>query len=81
MKKVKEILENKGVSAIIILALIVLFIILSLGLSWILTCGIVKLITMCFGLEFSWAIATGIWLVLVLLKAFFGKIVNVNVER
>lgn len=40
------------------------------GISWIVTCGIVKLITMCFGLTFSWSIATGVWLCLMLLNLF-----------
>lgn len=34
------------------------------GISWIVTCGVIKLITMCFGWEFSWAVATGIWLII-----------------
>lgn len=37
-------------------------------ISWGATCGILWLICMCFGLDFSLLIATGIWLVLVLLK-------------
>lgn len=36
--------------------------------SWLFTCGIIKLITMCLGLKFDWLIATVIWLVLYLLK-------------
>ena len=40
------------------------------GLSWIITCGVIKVITLCFGLTFSWSIATGIWLCLLLLKEF-----------
>ena len=47
------------------------------GLSWIITCGIIKLVTMCFGLTFKWSIATGIWLILCLLKSNF----NVKVEE
>lgn len=43
------------------------------ALSWIITCGFVKLICVCFGWNFNWAIATGIWLVLWLLKSVFGK--------
>lgn len=43
---------------------IILLLILLAGFSWITTCGIVKLITMCFGLTFKWSIATGIWLVI-----------------
>ena len=48
-----------------------LFIIFAYALSWIVTCGLIKLITLCFGLAFSWAIATGIWIVLVILKYIF----------
>lgn len=39
--------------------------------SWIVTCGLVKLITLCFGWTFSWPIATGIWLVMILLRMVF----------
>ena len=46
---------------------------LALALSWIVTCVIIKLITLCFGVAFSWLIATGIWLVFLLLKSVFGK--------
>lgn len=44
-----------------------------LALSWAVTCGIVYLITLCFGLPFSWPVATGIWLILILLRNFFGS--------
>lgn len=42
------------------------------GLSWIITCGIIKLITLCFGLTFKWSWATGIWLVMLILKSIFS---------
>ena len=48
-----------------------LFIIFVYVLSWIATCGLIKLITLCFGWAFSWAIATGIWIVLVILESIF----------
>ena len=51
--------------------LAVLFIIFVYALSWIVTCGLIKLITFCFGWAFSWAIATGIWLVILILKTIF----------
>ena len=51
--------------------LAVLFIIFVYALSWIVTCGLIKLITLCFGWAFSWAIATGIWLVVLILKTIF----------
>lgn len=45
----------------IILLVIALFV-----FSWGVTCGLVKLITMCFGLEFSWRASTGVWLLFML---------------
>ena len=51
---------------------VILILALAGGISWIVTCGIVKLITLCFGLTFSWPWATGIWLVLCLLSSALG---------
>ena len=45
--------------------------------SWIVACGIIKLITMCFGLTFKWSIATGIWLIICILRSVF----NVTVKK
>ncbi|HBC98702.1 MAG TPA: hypothetical protein DC053_03855 [Lachnoclostridium sp.] len=56
-----------GAATIIVIALMVLF----YGLSWIVTCGIIKLITMCFGLAFKWSVASGIWLIIVLVQSIF----------
>lgn len=53
--------------------LLIIVSLLALVLSWIVTCVIIKLITLCFGVAFSWLIATGIWLVFLLLKSVFGK--------
>ena len=55
-----------GTAVGVLLAVIVYLIVAAV--SWIATCGIIKLITLCFGWTFSWAWATGIWLVLYLLK-------------
>lgn len=41
-----------------------------LGISWIATCGVVFLVTLCFGWTFNWLMATGIWLCLLLVSAF-----------
>ena len=69
----KEKIKQGGiVSAVVILLVAVCY-----GISWIATCGIIKLITMCFGWEFSWAIATGIWLIIGILKSIF----NVTVKK
>lgn len=50
-----------------ILAFILIFAICC-GLSWIATCGLIYAICYCFALEFSWLIATGIWLVFLLIN-------------
>jgi hypothetical protein len=48
------------------------------ALSWICTCGIIKLITLCFGWTFSWGIATGIWLIMCLAKTVFKSTTTVK---
>ena len=44
--------------------------------SWALTCLLVFLIALCFGLKFDLAVATGIWLVLWLLKKITRAIIR-----
>lgn len=44
-----------------------------LGISWLGTCGVVKLITLCFGIDFTWGIGTGVWLILLLLGSIIPK--------
>ena len=56
----------------ILIGYILGFIIL-VGLSWLITIGFIKLITLCFGIKFSFAIATGIWLILWFLGSIFGN--------
>lgn len=41
------------------------------ALSWGVTCGILYLIAICFGLTFKWSIATGIWLIMCLIWPLF----------
>jgi hypothetical protein len=53
---------------VIIIALIVGY-----AISWAVIVGIIKLITMCFSIGFSLPVATGIWLILCLLKLVFHK--------
>ena len=40
---------------------------LGFGVSWGIVVGLIKLITICFGLDFSLLTATGIWLVICLI--------------
>lgn len=44
--------------------------------SWAIVCGIVKLIAVCFGFTMSTKVATGIWLIILLLSCIFGKSAN-----
>lgn len=53
-----------------------IIIVLACGFSWLATCGVIKLITLCFGLTFSWSIATGIWLLILILQSIFKPVIN-----
>lgn len=57
-------IKEKSVS---LLAFIIIVVILY-GISWLATCGMIKLITLCFGITFKWSTATGIWLILCLVR-------------
>lgn len=67
---------DKTIENIVTLILSLILIAAVLGISWIAICGVIKLITLCFGLSFSWAIATGIWLVLLLCRWVIGAARN-----
>lgn len=68
-------MKNKGDNIVIGLALFG-FLAICYGVSWLAMCGIIKLITMCFGLSFKWSVATGVWLILCVLKMTFHKSKN-----
>lgn len=73
--------KNKIAEGGTIAVIIILILALGYGLSWIATCGIIKLITLCFGWTFKWSIATGIWLVLCILKEVFTTTVKSKQEN
>lgn len=73
MSNLKEQLTKGGVAAVIVISILAV----CYGLIWIVTCGIIKLITMCFGLTFKWSIVTGIWLIICILRSVF----NVTVKK
>ena len=64
MSNLKKKIKDGGIVAVVIIVMLALL----YSVSWIITCGIIKLITVCFGLVFSWKISTGIWLVLCLVS-------------
>lgn len=76
LKKHTSEIADGGIAILIIIAILVAI----YGISWIITCGIIKLITMCFGLTFKWNIATGIWFVILLLKEIFSVTVNTQTK-
>lgn len=63
-------INKNGKSAWIYGIAFIIAILIFCGISWITTCGIIKLITLCFNLTFSWKIATGIWIILCLITVF-----------
>lgn len=69
MKKLLTIIGTGGFFAVLgVLVLALIF-----GFSWGVTVGIIWLVCKCFGWTFSLLIATGIWLVLLLLKSVFER--------
>lgn len=75
LKKLKKNVSNIADGSLAVLVVLAI-VILVFGISWIVTCGIIKLITLCFGWTFSWGIATGIWFVMMLLKKVFNVTVT-----
>lgn len=51
------------------------------SLSWIITCGLIKLVTLCFGWTFKWSIATGIWVVILIAKTIFSHHSTTNIYK
>lgn len=62
----------------IILILVVTTVVL--GASWGICCGLIKLISICFGFNFSIKIATGIWLVIAFVNFFRDKKGNTSIK-
>ncbi len=75
MKKLINKLGGGAIAAI----LVALILIVTYSFSWICTCGVIKLVTMCFGWAFSWKTATGIWLVMCLARTVFKS--NTTVKK
>ena len=62
-------MNNKKTLSVIVLTIVLLLI--SCALSLVVTCGIIKFITICFGLKFKWSVDVGIWLIMCLLSTIF----------
>lgn len=64
-------LKDKMPGNILLIIGFIILVILAYTVSWIATCGIIKLITLCFGWTFRWSVSTGIWLALILARTVF----------
>jgi hypothetical protein len=64
--------KNKIKKGMLYVLCVVISLFLDCGIAWLVTCGIIKLITLCFGLSFKWGIATGVWLIILFLKLTFA---------
>lgn len=51
-------------------------VVLIAALTWLICCGFIYLIAMCFGFAFTWKIGTGVWLTSILLKILFKPLRN-----
>lgn len=71
-KNLKNKIAEGGTVALVVIVILAL----AYGVSWITTCGIIKLITLCFGWTFKWSVATGIWLIICLLREIFNVTVK-----
>ena len=71
-KNLKNKIAEGGAVALVVIGILAF----AYGLSWIVTRGIIKLITMCFGWTFKWSVATGIWLIICILKSIFNVTVK-----
>lgn len=71
MKHLKPKTARRVGMAIGCLTAVVLYI-LACAASWITTCGVFKLITLCFGWEYTWGVATGVWLIMFLATHVFN---------
>ncbi|MBS5083799.1 MAG: hypothetical protein KH031_27025 [Clostridiales bacterium] len=72
IKNLKSKIAEGGSAVVVVILILAIY----YGFSWLVTCGIIKLITVCFGLTFKWSIATGIWLIICILKSIFNVTVK-----
>ena len=66
--------SRKALAKVLELVLSALVIIGYIALAWLGVCVMVRLITFCFDLPFSFKIATGVWAVLLLIRFTFNNL-------
>ena len=53
--------------------LALLVIVIAIGISFLITAGLIKVVTLCFGWEFKWTYVLGVWVIEIMLKSIFGS--------
>ena len=71
-KRRRKFLDRFGECAIVSVIVAIIFVAI-FALSWGVTIGIIKLITMCFNWKFSLLGATGVWLIIILFRGIFQQ--------
>ena len=66
-KEIVAMINKSGCLMYVLLAILVLVV------DWIVSLGLVWLISWCFGWSFSWKVATGVWMVVLLLHGVFKR--------
>ena len=66
-------MKRKTLETIVTAILVILLLAVMYATSWAIVCGLLKLITMCLDLPFSLSVATGIWLIICLIKFIFWR--------
>ena len=64
-KEIVAMINKSGCLMYVLLAILVLVV------NWIVSLGLVWLISWCFGWSFSWKVATGVWMVVLILHGAF----------
>lgn len=59
--------QGMGTAALIV----ALFLVFICGISWLISCGLIYFICLCFDLQFKWKIATGVWIAMCILQSVF----------
>jgi len=55
---------------ILTILIFILIIVLFLGMTWLVTCGLTKLVTLLLGIDFTWSLGTIVWIIAFVLGCF-----------
>ena len=55
---------------ILTILIFILIIVLFLGMTWLVTCGLTKLVALLLGIDFTWSLGTIVWIIAFVLGCF-----------